>query len=91
MSANKPEDDNEEDPAIIQAWENLAVAERLQEEHAEQRRLERAVGDPLKSKLLFFLLGHFPFPFDLIIFSPGKPKNSRKAEQPHKNCHKNVQ
>ena len=42
------------------------------------------VGDPLKSKPLFSLLGHFPFPIDLIIFIPGKPKNSKEAEQSHK-------
>ena len=40
------DDDNdievEEDPAVIQARENLVVSERLQQEHTEQRRLERA-------------------------------------------------
>ena len=30
-----------DDPAVMQAKENLAMAERIQQEKAEQRRLER--------------------------------------------------
>ena len=31
-----------EDPNVIRGWENLVTAERLQQEHAKQRQLERA-------------------------------------------------
>ena len=52
MSANETkalfvlDDDNDdnykEDPAVIRAQENLALAEKVQQEWVEQRRLERA-------------------------------------------------
>ena len=52
MSANKPKalfmlDDNDddnykEDPAVIRARKNLVLAEKVQQEWVEQKRLERA-------------------------------------------------
>ena len=39
---DKDKNDDEEDPTIIQVRKNLAVAEKVQQEQVEQRRLERA-------------------------------------------------